>query len=316
MDIDKLKTYALNEGLEFHFIHYFEIDFKKDYSGQFFIYTSSEDPGLKYKGYFEDVLYALHRKGAILVPEWRYMRAHHNKAMMELLRDVDLAEIDTGIHSRVFGCNEEFFQHIDETEFPCVYKTAEGAGSKGVALLQDKEHAQKLLNDLNINHKASLKEKLKQAIGRRKPLTRHSNYRSKFVIQNFIKGLSGDFKVLVFGDKYYALSRKNRDDDFRASGSGRLDYEPKLPSGIFDFAKSVYDALIVPVLSLDIAFDGNRFYLIEFQCLNFGTATLEYSTHYHSLENGKWVRHDEPSVLEKEFVLSLKNYLSRNFGLE
>lgn len=316
MDIDKLKAYALDESLELYFIQYSEIDLKRDYSGQCFIYTSSEDPELKYKSYFEDVLYALHRKGAILLPEWRYMRAHHNKALMEMLRDVDLAEIDTGIHSRIFGCYEEFFQCIDEIRFPCVFKTAEGAGSKGVALFNDKEQAQKLLKELNINHKASLKEKLWLSIRRIKPSTIHSNYRNKFVIQNFIQGLSGDFKVLVFGDKYYALSRKNRDNDFRASGGGRLNYEPELPNGIFDFAKSVYDALNVPILSLDIAFDGNRFYLIEFQCLHFGTATLEYSTHYHCLENGKWVRRDEMSVLEKEFIHSLKNYLSKNFGLE
>lgn len=314
MDIDKLKKYALNEGLKLHFIHYSEIDLKKDYSGQLFIYSSSEDPGLKYKGFFEDVLYALHRKGAILIPEWRYMRAHHNKALMEMIRDVDLAEIDTGIHSRVYGCNEEFYQHIDETEFPCVYKSSEGAGSRGVALLNDKDHAIKLLNDLHLNHKASLKEKLWLAIGKIKPSTIHSNYRNKFIIQNFIKGLNGDFKVLVFGEKYYALSRQNRDNDFRASGGGRLCYEPELPAGIFDFARAVYDALNVPVLSLDIAFDGKRFFLIEFQCLHFGTAALEYSSHYYRYDNGKWVRCDEPSILEKEFVVSLKNHILKNFN--
>lgn len=316
MDIDKLKSFASDLDLELDFIHYSEIDLKKDYTGKIFIYTSSEDPGLIYKGYFEDLLYSLHHKGAILVPEWRYMRAHHNKALMEMLRNVDLAEVDTGIETKVYGCNEEFFQQLEETTFPCIYKPAEGAGGRGVALLHDKEEAMRLLNLWNRNHHPRLKEKLYLALGKTKPSTLHSNHRSKFIIQNQVEGLSGDYKVLVFDEKYYALRRTNRDNDFRASGSGRLDYEPHLPSGMLDFAKSVYDALNVPFVSLDIAHDGNRCYLIEFQCLHFGTAALEYSTHYHRHENGRWVRHDGSSILEKEFLSSLKNYLSRNYRFE
>jgi glutathione synthase/RimK-type ligase-like ATP-grasp enzyme len=313
MDIDKLKSFALEEGVNFHFMTYPEIDDTKDYSGQFFIYTSSEDPGLVYKGYLEDVLFGLQMRGAILIPEWKFMRAHHNKVMMEKLRDIELSSIDTGIHSKSFGCNEDFINEIDNISFPCVYKPAAGAGSSDVLLFKDKESAINTLNKLNCNHEYTLKEKilLKKGKMRKSP---YSRFRNKFVIQNFVSGLGGDYKVLIFGDKYYALSRKNRDNDFRASGSGRLNYEPDLPLGIFDFAKSIYDTLNVPILSLDIAHDGNRFYLIEFQCLNFGTATLEYSTHYYRLENGHWIKQEGPSILEKEFVISLKRHILKKFN--
>lgn len=313
MDIDKLKLYAVEEGLDFHFMTYPEIDDKKDYLGQFFIYTSSEDPGLIYKGYMEDVLFCLQMKGAILIPEWKFMRAHHNKVMMEKLRDIELSSIDTGIHSKYFGCNEDFFNEVDNISFPCVYKPAAGAGSSDVLLFKDKESAKNTLNKLNCNREYTLKEKFLIKIGRiKKPP--YSRFRNKFVIQNFIPDLGGDYKVLIFGDKYYALSRTNRDNDFRASGSGRLNYEPKLPQGIFDFAKSIFDALNVPILSLDIAHDGNRFYLIEFQCLNFGTATLEFSTHYHTLEKDGWIRHEGNSILEKEFIVSLKRHILKNYN--
>lgn len=312
MNMDKLKQYANEEEIELNFVTYPEIDATKDCSGQFFIYTSSEDPGLNYKGYMEDVLYGIKLKGGTLIPEWRYMRAHHNKVMMEKLRDIELAGIDTGIRSNYYGCNEEFYKEIDDIVFPCVFKAAEGAGSKGVALLQDKESARTFLDKVNCKHRYTLKEKLYLKIGRKKP-SLYSRFCNKFVVQNFVPNLDGDFKVLIFGNKYYALSRANRDNDFRASGGGRLNYEPVLPDGIFDFAKSVFDALNVPVLSLDIAYDGSRFFLIEFQCLNFGTATLENSTHYFMLDNGRWIRKEGKSDLEKEFVSALYHYIQINY---
>ena len=182
-----------------------------------------------------------------------------------------------------------------------------------MALLMNKSEALSFLEKENCNHKATMKERVALKMGKIK-VSPYSNYRKKFVIQNFIPGLSGDYKVLVFGDKYYALSRQNRDNDFRASGGGRLNFDPDLPDGIFDFAKTVFDALEVPILSLDIAYDGRRFYLIEFQCLNFGTATLEYSTHFYRLEEGSWVRHDETSILEKEFITSLKMFIKNRFN--
>lgn len=315
MNLEKLKQYAQEAGIEFHFMKYSDLDIQRDYSNQFFIYNSSEDSGLIYKSYFEDLLYILKQKGAILIPEWRFMRAHHNKVMMELLRSVDISGVDTGIQSRFYGCLEEFVSDINNVVFPCVYKTAEGAGSNGVALFKNKEQALSFIKKNNINQKPTLKQKVFTLKNNDKPAF-HSNYRNKFVIQNFIPGLSGDFKVLVFGDKYYALSRQNRDNDFRASGGGRLNYEPDLPEGIFDFAKSIYDVLNLPVLSLDIAHDGHRFYLIEFQCLHFGTATLEYSTHYYSYIDDTWIRYNESSILEKEYVNSLKRHIIKNYDCD
>jgi len=50
-------------------------------------------------------------------------------------------------------------------------------------------------------------------------------HRSKFIVQEFIPDLSNDWKVLVFWDKYYVLRRKNRPNDFRASGSGLFSFD-------------------------------------------------------------------------------------------
>jgi hypothetical protein len=44
--------------------------------------------------------------------------------------------------------------------------------------------------------------------------------------QDFIAGNSGDIRVTVIGKRAFAIRRLNRPDDFRASGSKRIDFEP------------------------------------------------------------------------------------------
>jgi len=67
--------------------------------------------------------------------------------------------------------------------------------------------------------------------------------------------------------------------------------------------------LSVPFVSLDIAYDGNEFYLIEFQCVSFGTFTIERSDFYVTYKDNYWVIINDKSVLEKEFVNSVVKYI-------
>lgn len=49
--------------------------------------------------------------------------------------------------------------------------------------------------------------------------TVNSLYRNKFILQSFIPDLANDWKKVIFGDKYYVLTRHVKKNDFRASGS-------------------------------------------------------------------------------------------------
>jgi hypothetical protein len=51
---------------------------------------------------------------------------------------------------------------------------------------------------------------------------RHKNY---VLFQRFLPGNNFDTRVTVIGDRAFAFRRMVRDDDFRASGSGRIDYD-------------------------------------------------------------------------------------------
>ena len=104
------------------------------------------------------------------------------------------------------------------------------------------------------------------------------------------------------------MFRHNRKNDFRASGSGLFEYNENLPEGLLDFAELVFNSFKTPYLSLDVGFDGHEFSLIEFQYLNFGNYTIEKSPFYFVRESEGWIKIQEESNLEKEFVRSFIRY--------
>ena len=98
---------------------------------------------------------------------------------------------------------------------------------------------------------------------------------TSLIVQPFIPGLHGDYKVLIFGRKYYTLYRKNRENDFRASGSGFF-YDVPLEEheGLLNFARKITREIDFPIFGMDIAFDGKDYHLLEFQVIHLGTPPL------------------------------------------
>ncbi len=70
-----------------------EVNFRSTkYKNSFILYQSSKDPNLKYKDFIEDIIFGLELNESVLIPEFKFFRAHHNKIFMEILRD--LSDID------------------------------------------------------------------------------------------------------------------------------------------------------------------------------------------------------------------------------
>src|SRR5690606_36646491 len=129
-----------------------------------------------------------------------------------------------------------------------------------------------------------------------------------FVEQDFISNLACDYKVLVFGDRYFVLKRNVRKSDFRASGSGDFEFVDP-PVDVLDFAKAITDTLKNPYLSLDIAQSDQGCHLIGFQATNFGPYTL-LNAPYRYINNGKnWLKEDNCKDLEANYAYALNFYL-------
>jgi hypothetical protein len=196
--------------------------------------------------------------------------------------------------------------------FPVVIKKPEGYKSREVYLANSERQLRHIALRISrsMNYRDWLKDQIREFI--HKGFVRESRHRKKMVVQEYIPGLQNDWKVLVFGDKYYPLLRQTRKNDFRASGSGLLSFPKELPDGMLDTIQTIVEYFNVPQLSADIGYDGNRFYIFELQFIYFGTYTIEHSQFYFMNEDEKWIIKEGLSVLEEEYAGSIMSYLKRN----
>lgn len=277
------------------------------------LYTSNEDIDNSYKSYIEDIVFHFERQGLFVLPSYNYLKAHNNKVAMELLRiRSDFAPIQT-IESKVFGTIEELVNCAHSFNYPVVIKSASGAMSRGVRMAENPHElirAGKVISK-SYNFRHDIKELLRK-LKYRENYIKESFFRKKFIVQNMIHGLTNDWKVLVYGIRCFALFRGVRKGDFRASGSGDFQFRKELPDGILDFAYSIKKFFKVANISLDIGFDGNKFHLLEFQFIHFGTTTLEKSSFYFEKIENEWILIEEKSDLENVYVESICDYLANN----
>ncbi len=291
-----------------------KIDFRvQNYKDEWVLYQTSEDPGLFYCSYIEDIVLGLSIQGAKLIPSFEYFKAHHNKHFMEILRDTCSVSEIQNIQAKRYGTFEDYQKDLENTQKEFfVLKSSGTSKSKGVFLLKttkEKIGLPKLLSKtFSTKNWSYFLEELKTG----KKLLPISNYRQKFILQQYIAGVKGDYRVVVYNDKFYVLYRENRPNDFRASGSGRFNYSVELPPGLLDYAKKVFSSFNAPYMALDIGVKENNFYLFEFQFLSFGQYTLEKSKFFYSYNDKKWTKTFEQPDLEREIASSVTSYINRN----
>ena len=333
INVDRIKE-ILEESFEVEVYKYQDIDISKNYNGWYVVYASSEERGLFYKSYIEDVLLKLMYDGAILVPEYKFFRAHGNKSFMEMLRlqfkDIGLRTISSDIYGRL----EELDTNKYDGRFPLVIKSSSGSGSLGVKLANNESELKRAVKDLsyvkyNDQFYSPLKDIVYTKIGWKiktilysliKKSQRIDNpsgffYTNKYLIQNYVPNLQSDFKVLYYNNKYYVLKRETRDNDFRASGSGKFSYPENIEEliPVLDYAKRVTQCVGAPMISMDLALKDGVGYLIEFQCVGFGVYTIMYADSYYEEKNNEWVKIESNSDIELETARSIKEFIKDNY---
>lgn len=322
INIDLLKKKLEEYGCHVHVMNLHDLTFPSVYKGWYVIYPSSEDYGLFYKGYIEDILLRLELDGAILLPSFIFFRAHHNKVLMELMRNHMSIEYRTLSSAAFYSIDDLKKLTSRGISYPVVLKAAAGSGSAGVALARDEKEllkkAKKMGKITFYGVCYTRINKIRHCLGmaRRKlmgiKVVELPEPREKMILQKFVPNLSHDYKVLVFGEKYYILRRKVRDHDFRASGSGKLEFPEilgEIETMVLDFARGAYEQIGTPLLSIDIAYDGERCHMVEFQCLNFGPYTLQFSSAYYQKEETGWIEIHRKSILEEEMANAIIYFL-------
>lgn len=305
LDLDALSSAFARRGYDTVTLGYADLDLRaQDFTGESVLYQSSEDPGLLYKDYIEDLLLGLNMQGAHLIPRFEYFRAHHNKSFMEVLRDVTLSPELGGARAHSFGTLEEFTRRISHFALPAVLKPSAGSKANGVTIAKDRRSlrraAKRLARSLSLHNLWWRGLHLFDARG----FLRMSNHRRKFLVQDYVPALAGDYKVVIYWDHYFVLYRHNRWSSPTASGSRQYS-RPRPPDEVLDFAESVMRSFSTPFMSLDIGHASDRCHLFEFQFLCFGQRTIEAAQCYYERQNGRWTPVSSNPVLEEEFARSV-----------
>jgi glutathione synthase/RimK-type ligase-like ATP-grasp enzyme len=194
------------------------------------------------------ILSAAEHSGLIVFPKfysnWHFDDKVAQKYLFEFLN------IDS-VRSYVFYSKNEAMIWANSTIYPKVFKLKGGAGSSNVILVKNADHAKGLIRKSfgsghsPFNSIEYFKDNYKKWQQRKVPLIMvlKSIYRlftkPEFVkvmgkeygyayFQDFIPNNTFDIKTIVIGDKVFAIKRNVRKGDFRASGSGSIEYDKSI----------------------------------------------------------------------------------------
>jgi glutathione synthase/RimK-type ligase-like ATP-grasp enzyme len=280
IDINLIRTELQKQNIESDVKTYEDLNKESHIVNDFnfVFYASSQKP--EYKYFILDHLINMQSQGVVLIPGIEHFIAHENKSFQTIfLQNKKIPYVN----SRVISNYEEGMRYFNENNLPFVVKTSDGWGSRGVKLIKNR-----------IKFKYFMLRNLKDRYHGSKGL-------GKIVVQEYLKDLEGDWKILIFGNKIAGLYRLNRKNDFRASGSGQIQFED-VPEYILNFAFEVKEELKVPWCSLDVFDTKEGPVLGEFQTLHFGLTTALKCNFHYELKNKMYNKIDGPINIDKEIA--------------
>ena len=180
-----------------------------------------------------------------------------------LLEAIQAPIVDT----YVFYEYQDAVRWLETCQYPIVYKFPQGAGSTSVRLIEDfvsgeklcKKHFSALGNpdlDFDMMDLGKLKEKWKLL---NQPIVKYGNNKKGCIyFQEFLPNNKYDIRVTTVGKKNYIFKRYVRENDFRASGSGKIDY--KVSSRDLEaikIARVVTDKIGAQSMAYDFLYDND-----------------------------------------------------------
>ncbi|MBN1414290.1 MAG: hypothetical protein JW973_04255 [Bacteroidales bacterium] len=189
--------------------------------------------------------------------------------------------------SYVFYAKKDALEWINTTDFPKVFKLRNGAGSDNVKLVRSVCGAKRLVRKAfgrgfkqyegwsNLREryrkyrlgKTTLWNVMKGVIRLVHPTeyARVTGREKGYVyFQDFIPGNNYDIRVVVVGDKAFAIKRMVRKKDFRASGSGTILYEKEhFDDDTVRMAFEVSNNLVAQCIAYDFVYQDGKPLIVE-----------------------------------------------------
>lgn len=227
----------------------------------------------------KQLIYSLQMAGKNVFPNFNTCWHFDDKVGQKYLLEAIGAPL---VPSYVFYTKKEAVEWINQTNFPKVFKLRGGAGSQNVLLVGNIEHALKLTKRAfgrgfnQYDAVGSLKERWRRyRLGKTnlkdvvKGLVRfvyptdfarmHQREKGYVYFQEFIQNNTFDIRVVVVGDKAFAIKRMTRANDFRASGSGNIIYnKSEIDERCVQISFEVNKKINSQSIAYDFVFDSNN----------------------------------------------------------
>lgn len=282
------------DGLMWHWYHY-------DYKAKLFA---------------RQLIYSIEKMGIKVFPDSNTCWHFDDKVGQKYLLEGIGAPL---VNSYVFYDKKTAFAWINKTKFPKVFKLRGGAGSLNVKLIKSRNEAVKLVNKAFGRGfpQSDNKEKLKDRWGK---LLRKKDKKSLYVLirglalffipglsvnskmsvkekgyvyfQDFVPNNKFDDRIVIVGDKAFALRRFVRKNDFRASGSGEFAYNRTLFNiNTIKIAFEIADKIQSQSIAFDFVYDDTITKIVEISYAYSMGAAYD-NCHGYWDRNLNW--HDEP----------------------
>lgn len=250
------------------------------------------------------LIFALQQSGKKVFPDFNTTWHFDDKVgEMYLLQSVKAPIVP----SYVFYSKDDALNWLESTSFPKVFKLRGGSGSSNVKLVRNEKQAKVLINKAfgrgfsQYDKFSRLKDRINAYRNGRDTLfgvckgfarlflpTEYSKMHSKekgyVYFQDFMPNNQFDIRVCVVGDKAFALKRMCRENDFRASGGGRIIYDRKqIDERCVRIAFEVNDKLKTQSIAYDFVFDPNNNPLIV-------EISYGYAANAYDVCKGYWTR--------------------------
>ena len=283
---DRWIEYCIKNKIEYKIVNCFDVDIISQLEGfnGLMWHWSHTDP--KSQLMAKQLTLALEKGGIKVFPNTNTVWHFDDKiAQSFLFKSLNIPHIKTYIS---FDKNEAL-KWSKTASFPKVFKLRGGAGSANVKLVKTITDANKLINKafgkgFGLSGRTQLlknriwvfkrDKNIKSIIGVFKGILRYfvptdlenilGKEKGYVYFQEFIPNNDFDTRVIVVGNKIFAVRRYNRKDDFRASGSGIKGYDKELfDSKSLQLAFDLSKKLSTQSLACDFIYDKDDVKLIE-----------------------------------------------------
>lgn len=232
----------------------------------------------------KSLIFALEQAGIKVFPDFNTSWHFNDKLGQKYL----LESIDAPLAATwIFFNKKQAVKWAHECKYPVVFKLRGGAGSQNVRLVRNKNEALRLVRKAFgrgfaiYDPVGGLKERWRLFLLKKTPFSDLLEGLARFIVpppysrvkgrergyiyfQQYIASIDHDIRVVVIGDKAFAIKRMVRKNDFRASGSGNILYDRhQFNEDLIRLSFDIAMKLKSQCVAMDFVYDGDNPLLLE-----------------------------------------------------